>query len=321
MKRLLRFVLTFSFTLLGLSLLITLPTSTVRAEAGTDWAAQFYNNTTLADPAVATGVLYPTGLNFTWAGQPQDGFGTTLTGVAADGWSARYVTTENFTAGSYEFVLTGDDGFRLYIDGNLIGDYFTLTGLNTRSVVVPFGSDGIRTIVVEHVDISGSASIQVNWFPSTDTAEPTATPIPQAFGQVERVNGLAVRTGPFLGASLINVARPGKQYEISARNIQEGVYTWFLIKIDETQSGWVSGRYLALTQGDQNTLPFGESVFDSIGVPPRCRRDRCNALGDEFPTFADSTFRAHWTDALGRGSDNFGTYHPSRARPLVFGAL
>lgn len=254
-----------------LSMTLLMPVYPVQAESGTNWVAQFYNNTTLSDPAAVTGVVYPTGLNFNWPAQPQDALGNPIAGVAADGWSARYVTTETINAGTYEFVVSGNDGYRLYIDGNLLIDEFGSTGLTTTSLEFPLPFTGVYTLIVEHVDISGPAAIQVSWFlrdPSTDPLQPEATPVPQAAGQVERVRGLAVRTGPFLGASLINVARPNKQYPIVARNTDEGVYTWYLIQIDETQRGWVSGRYLRLIQGDINNISFSGSVFDEIGVPP-----------------------------------------------------
>jgi uncharacterized protein YraI len=97
------------------------------------------------------------------------------------------------------------------------------------------------------------------------TAVPaTATPAAPTDGTVSpEVKGLAVRTGPYLGATLIAVARPGSSYPILARSNDEGgPYTWYLITIGN-RTGWVSGRYLQF-KGDPNLLPVYGSIFDQI---------------------------------------------------------
>jgi Bacterial SH3 domain len=94
----------------------------------------------------------------------------------------------------------------------------------------------------------------------------TATVIIPATGQVTEVKGLAVRTGPYLGATLINVARPGTTYSVLAQNRDEGPYTWYLIQIGR-QTGWVSGRYFAVS-GTIDAVPFSGSIFDQIDNAP-----------------------------------------------------
>jgi len=253
----------------GLSLsILLLPMQSASAEAGTNWIGQFYNNTTLTDPPVVNNASYPVGLNFNWAAQPTDGAGATLTAVSADGWSARYVTAVDIAAGSWDFIMTGDDGYRLYIDGQLIIDEFANVGTKSTTATVPL-TGGRYNLVVEHADQTGNAVIRLDWFPSDTIGGETPTPVPVAEGQVVTVNGLAVRTGPYKGASLINVARQGKTYPITAKNTREGIYTWYRITINETQAGWVSGRYFQLNEGLLiDSIPDGDSVFVSLGSPP-----------------------------------------------------
>jgi SH3 domain-containing protein len=95
---------------------------------------------------------------------------------------------------------------------------------------------------------------------------PTATIIIPPTGQVTVVKGLAVRTGPYLGATLINVARPGNSYSILGQNRDEGPFIWYLIQIGR-QQGWVSGRYLAVS-GTITVAPFVGSIFDQIDNAP-----------------------------------------------------
>jgi uncharacterized protein YgiM (DUF1202 family) len=149
-------------------------------------------------------------------------------------------------------------------------DTFSNTGLIGQAATVTLAG-GTYTLIIDYNDKSGSARLQFSWQTATSTGTtpgaPTATPVPAATGAVVGVNGLALRTGPYKGASLINVARPGKNYDLLARNTSEGIYTWYLIKVSDTQQGWVSGRYLEIT-GDPNGLPFQGTLFDTIDAVP-----------------------------------------------------
>lgn len=235
---------------------------------GSNWVGQFYNTADLTGSVVAT-ALFQAGLNKNWGtGSPTDGAGAAIPGVNADNWSARFSTTAQISAGLYQFALTVDDGARLYIDGNLIMDNFGNNGLIGQIATVSLAG-GNYTLIVDYNDKTGNAVLQLSWFLSTTggTEVPTATPAPIATGQVNGVRGLAVRTGPYKGASLINVARPGKDYPLLARNTSEGIYTWYLMQISDTQVGWSSGRYLTIT-GDPNLLPFAGSLFDQIDNAP-----------------------------------------------------
>ena len=93
------------------------------------------------------------------------------------------------------------------------------------------------------------------------TPFPTATARPATTATVTGVTGLAVRTGPYLGASMVGIARRGREYAVLAQNRHEGEYTWYLIQSD-VFTGWASGRHLQLS-GDLN-LPTRGSIFDEI---------------------------------------------------------
>ena len=141
---------------------------------------------------------------------------------------------------------------------------------------------------------------------AAEAALPTATPIPDPYLVLAAdVDRLPVRTGPYLGASLVTIALrddspdgPGDvQYEIIAKNRDETplVY-WYFISVNGRE-GWVSGRsvnvdldgdgifdltpesFTETLEGDEeggetfNTaqfdrIPFAGSVFDDLGNAP-----------------------------------------------------
>lgn len=233
---------------------------------GTNWVGQFYNNPNLQDPVVNTAV-YPNGLNANWGtGAPLDGLSQPIVGVNADQFSARFTTSIPFNPGFYEFFIVSDDGARVFIDGQLIIDAFTAGGQRTRSAIVNIGG-GVVTITVEYFDDTGPALLQFYWFTSTGTPVPTPTGAPIASGSVAFVRGLAVRTGPYLGASLVAVARPENSYPILAKNTSEGLFTWYQIQFNENTVGWSSGRYL-VPEGNLDAVPLIGSVFDTIDNAP-----------------------------------------------------
>jgi hypothetical protein len=96
---------------------------------------------------------------------------------------------------------------------------------------------------------------------------PTATAVPPQGVVATTVRAVAVRSGPYLGASLITIVRAGGTIDISARSTAEGGVTWYYTTFANGQAGWVSGRNLTLTF-DPNILPIQGSVFDQIDNAP-----------------------------------------------------
>jgi hypothetical protein len=262
----------FSFAILLLMLLLIgamtfVPATPIYAQANVPWTAQFFPTNNFGGASVIT--AYPAGLSQNWgAGSPRDGTGTVIAGIPADNFSARFVANATLAVGFYEFIILADDGVRLYIDGDLIIDDFGATGQKQRNELIEVIIGGTFQIVVEYVDYTGNALIQVNWVTSNGTPQPTTTPQPIAIVNVVTVRGLAVRTGPFLGASLVAVARPATNYSVLARNTQEGLFTWYLIQYDTDTTGWVSGRYLTFTLGSPEVIPIQNSThFDAVIDP------------------------------------------------------
>lgn len=270
--------------------LALLPTLTVQADFGTNWTATFFNTTNLTGTSqtfngIAAvnfnwGVGVPTGLPgaFTLTNCTPTNPPITDTGTSADCsnfFSARFTSTQNIAPGTYNFVATSDDGIRVYINGALVLDRYVGRVLTTDTFTQQITASPVN-ITVEYFEGLDQSSVQFQWFlvgsttpvPGTTPIVPTsaASAVPPLTVTVSGVKGLSLRSGPYLGASLIAVVRPGTAYPPTARNRDEGQFTWFQINVDG-KVGWVSGRYLAVA-GDPNSVAAQSTIFEQLDGAP-----------------------------------------------------
>ena len=257
--------------LLTIILLILFVAVAVQAEFGSNWTGDFYDNTSFSGNPVRsiTGI---NGLNFNWPDQPNVN-GITVTEVGADNFSARFSSSQNFVADTYRFDIAVDDNIRVFIDSEQVFEDFTGGPVKVLSFNRTM-SAGTHTLRVDFVEVSGAAVLQFQWFQQGTggtpiPGTPTATPIPPLTASVSAsVRGLAVRTGPYLGATLVTVAIPGEQYPVYARNDSEDGVTWYQITVNG-HTGWSSGRYITFNvEGGGAGLPVAGSVFDTLDNPP-----------------------------------------------------
>jgi hypothetical protein len=249
--------------------------SEAQVQQGTNWTGAFFNSTDLSGAQIAS-ASYPTGISQNWVGGiARDGANNVVPGVPATNWSARFSSVQTLPAGNYTFTIVYDDGVRFKIDNTTVIDDFTGGSVRTRTAQVAI-TGGVYTLTVEFLQNTFDAVLQVSW--TTDavgvgtpgvvgTVGPTATPAPIATGIVERVRGLAVRTGPYIGTTLVAVARPGTTYTVLAQNKSEGPFTWYLIQVSDTKQGWASGRYLTVS-GNLAAVPTQATIFDQIDAAP-----------------------------------------------------
>lgn len=254
-------------------LFVLLTTLVVQAEFGTGWTAQYFNNPDLQGTPVFSEAL-PTGINVNW------GTGSPNPAVPVDNWSARFQSVQIFNQGTYEFVVSSDDGVRVFIDGAPVWDRFVGRVLTTDRFQLNM-TPGSHQIVVEYVEFVDQAAIQFQYFQIA--TQPGLTPgfgqTPGFFGTpgfgftptpvytgptatVSGARGLALRTGPYLGASFVTTILPGQGYPVIARNRDEGIYNWYLLRVGE-RTGWASGRFLTISV-PLDQLPLQGSIFDQI---------------------------------------------------------
>lgn len=255
--------------------------------SGFNWTGFFYNNVNFTGTPEAT-VVYPTGLDFNWPGPPEDGDGNPVTWGPApqqeDNFSVRFLGSQQFPqSGNWIFEGFVDDQVRIFIGGATTPAVEQLVPGNF-SVSVPITA-GTYNMRVDFVEFTQVAALTLTWRLDTGTVAPTfpppgfvATPAPVftptptgpilppgPIGQVVNVNGLSLRSGPYLGASFIGVLRPGIAYPVLAQNNDEGGgFTWYRVQ-NGNQVGWASGRYLLVFNGEP---PQESTVFETLSDPP-----------------------------------------------------
>ncbi|MEL6525873.1 MAG: SH3 domain-containing protein [Chloroflexota bacterium] len=236
---------------------------------GSNWLATYYTNTSLAEPAANSEALIAQ-VNFNYGtGGPARISGT------VDNFSVRWQGLQNFaTSGLYRFTAVADDGIRVSIDGtNIINNFVNNGGVTTTTADVNVTA-GDRDIVIEYVEFTGNATVQVFWQPINaegGTAGPTATPGPTALpaipagaltATVIRAAVLNTRDAPSLGSNVIGRILRGETYAVIGRNEDA---TWFILQLGGYEA-WVYGYYL-FVNGNEFNAPIRTAV-SVFGIPP-----------------------------------------------------
>ena len=296
--------LLISLTLLAALLLLA---PLYAQDDGSGWRVTYYNTTDLSGTVAATARTPRLDLDF------NTNPGLLPPAVSRNRFSLVAQTQQPFAEGSYEFRAGSDDGVRVYVDGQIIINSFApRTFQADQDTATVFLSEAIHTVRVEYFNDGGDARLQVNWeFAGNVLVEvPAGDPVPLGGGpfgegQVVTVEGLSVRSGPYLGASLLTSIAPGTVYPVFARNTQEGEFTWYLINArpnaanpDQTQTrpplyGWVSGRYFLLNFPEE-AVPTQASIFESLIEPPSTGIQgitRSNIRLRQFPSYRTPTLQ------------------------------
>jgi len=129
--------------------------------AADHWKGEYFNNIALAGTAVMVRDDGAAGLSFDWGNQGSPSASCNVPGVL---FSARWTRVVTFTAGTYRFATSSDDGMRLYIDGQLIQDRWFYQTASLQTVDMPL-SCGSRTLVVEYFQGGGQDSASISWQP------------------------------------------------------------------------------------------------------------------------------------------------------------
>ena len=118
------------------------------------WNGEYFNNRDLAAPP--TFVRQDPNIAFDWGTWgPGDG-------VGPNNFSVRWTKVENFDGGNYRFWATVDDGVRIWVDDQLIIDYWRV-GPATTVQCDHYLSPGPHTIKVEYFQAEGVAVIYVKY--------------------------------------------------------------------------------------------------------------------------------------------------------------
>ncbi|MEJ2209321.1 MAG: PA14 domain-containing protein [Anaerolineae bacterium] len=153
-----------------------LPATATAPASFPDWRAEYFANESLGGDAVL--VRNDPAIDFNWVeGSPDPR-------IPVDRFSARWTRQLQFVEGYYRFVLSADDGVRLWIDGQLAVDEWHDGVLSDYDLLVHM-SGGQHSLRLEYYENLGGAMVQLRWFQdtlptpsSTPTATWTPTPSP-----------------------------------------------------------------------------------------------------------------------------------------------
>jgi glucose/arabinose dehydrogenase len=115
--------------------------------------ADYFTGTNLTGTAVATACT--DNIDYDWQ------YNSPAAAVPADNFSARYTATRSFTAGTRTITVEGDDGVRLYIDGQLVINGWKDQGTTTYRANHNFTA-GNHTLVLEYYEKTGTASVMLD---------------------------------------------------------------------------------------------------------------------------------------------------------------
>ncbi len=119
------------------------------------WRAEYYDNPSLSgQPRIAR---WEDGFGHDW------GLGSPAIEIPRDHFSARWTNTLHFEKGTYMFFLTVDDGARVWLDGHLIIDAWSIgrqAQMKTKIRIDKTGNYEIQVAYFENVQMAG---IQLEW--------------------------------------------------------------------------------------------------------------------------------------------------------------
>ncbi|MGC9347687.1 MAG: PA14 domain-containing protein [Anaerolineae bacterium] len=264
------------------------------------WQAEYYTNMSLSGtPAVTRNEA---AIDFNWVtGSPDPAV------VPADHFSARFTRTMDFPADNYTFMLTTDDGARLWVNGHLLIDawFEQAATLYTEDIYL---SEGPVELMVEYYENTGFARLQLSWEPDV-----TGVPSDQAI-VVDNADPSFVRGGSASGWRTANEGyrdsllwtrnndrvRPDYNWARWYPNLDPGVYEIFV---------YIPYRYTTTTQARYWVAHQG-------GITLRIVDQSLN--GDQWVSLGTFTLRGDGSDYVSLADV---TFEPYLSRLLAFDAV
>jgi hypothetical protein len=139
------------------------------------WTAQYYTNKDLSGSPKVTRT--DPDIRFEW------GLRAPAPDLPVDDFSVRWTRDVNFSAGTYNFFAKHDDGVRLWVDGDMVIDYWRDQAATTHSGTRKL-SAGSHRVKVEYYEHTQYASIVVWWDVGGSKPSPGPGPAPGPGGAV-----------------------------------------------------------------------------------------------------------------------------------------
>jgi glucose/arabinose dehydrogenase len=259
----------------GWDAIATLTWDTTNDQPAATWLAEYWNT-----PGAGGQPPFPTGtpvvsrqesdVNHDW------GQASPAPGVNADHFVARWTRTTAFTAGTYAFTVTADDGVRLFVDGNLVIDKWVDQSATTYTANLSLAA-GNHTLVMQYYENAWDATAKLSWTatsappttwlaeywntPGAGTAPPFPTGTPVVSRQESDVNHDWGQASPAPGVNADHfVARWTRSTSMTA-----GTYT-FTVRADDGLRLYVDGKLVLDKWIDQSATTYTVNVPLTAGT-------------------------------------------------------
>jgi uncharacterized protein YraI len=203
------------------------------------WTGQYYaNGSLLGDPAA---ILTETSPSHNW------GQGSPLPNLPADNFSARWTSVQNLTGGLYTVAARADDSVRVYVNGVQVINQGGATG-QTYTVTLNLPA-GANTFQVEYSELTLDAYVDFSVYFANAQGNVQPTAAPQLTGAIATVTAFRLNVRDFPSATNTNVItriNRFEQYQIVGRTADS---QWYQIQLANNLSGWVSARFISITNG------------------------------------------------------------------------
>lgn len=170
--------------------------------------------------------------------------------MPTDRFSIRWTRTLVLEPGRYQFVVTADDGVRVWVNQQLVINEWYVQSAQTYSAVVDV-MGGPTPVRVEYFENTGLASIAFDWQRVTSDVR---TPVPivpgtpddsspdtdQVTATMTGARYLNVRTGPGIRYARVTIIPNGTTVTYLGR-ASAGI--WVQVRLSDGTIGWVNSRY------------------------------------------------------------------------------
>jgi hypothetical protein len=151
------------------------------------WYGEYYNNAFLVGPPAFA--RNDAQIDFYWDAAP-------AAAIEPDQFSVRWTRSVNFEPGRYRFMVTADDGVRLWVNNQLIIDQWQTQPVSAFSseITLPGGSIPVQ---MDYCDNGGLGVVVLDWAEVT-VVPPTPIPPPITNWQGEYFNNINLSGSPVL---------------------------------------------------------------------------------------------------------------------------
>ena len=245
------------------------------------WFAEYFANHSLAGPPVLT--RYEPSIDYVW------GTGSPSAAVPIDQFSVRWTRTMSFSAGTYNFCATVDDGVRFWVDGQLLIDQWRVTGAQVTYCASPYLTAGTHTLQMAYFEDTGNAMARLVWSGPIAPVPSPGPPVPWPPSPSEAWIGeyyddmmlgasvspakapVMVRMDPQInfnwGTSSPAVGLPAYEYSVRWTrdiNFAEGTYN-FCATVDDGVRVWVDGVLILDEWREQSVRTFCATRYITAG--------------------------------------------------------